>query len=183
MNIRAMVGSHEVQNVLKRGLSSMQDDLAVVNDAKALKRDKQQSLKRISQCVDSLNIAVVELGSKFAAIKGAHSANYVAQRLATADKRKLRDEAHGLELGAFEEVQAWHARKIEHDQGEMVTPHRSQFHKRAKGDSAINQQPVNESHEDAMPVDMDSAMNLAPGDDLSRRGRRRAPRRGRPRAR
>ena len=53
MNIRAMVGSHEVQNVLKRGLSSMEDDLAVVNDPNARKRDKKESLKRMSQCVDT----------------------------------------------------------------------------------------------------------------------------------
>ena len=49
----------------------------------------------------------------------------------------------------------------------MVTPHRSQYHKRAKGDSDINQQPVVESHEDAMQVDMDTFMNLAPGPELS----------------
>ena len=92
MNIRAMVGSHEVQNVLKRGLSSMEDDLAVVNDPNARKRDKKESLKRMSQCVDTLNIALAKQDSNFAAIKGADSASYVAKRLATADKRKLRDE-------------------------------------------------------------------------------------------
>ena len=43
MNIRAMVGSHEVQNVLKIGLSSMEDDLAVVNDPNARKRDKKEA--------------------------------------------------------------------------------------------------------------------------------------------
>ena len=90
MNIRAMVGSHEVQNVLKRGLSSMEDDLAVVNDPNARKRDKKESLKRISQCVDTLNIALTKQDSNFATIKGADSANYVAKRLATADKRKFR---------------------------------------------------------------------------------------------
>ena len=84
MNIRAMVGSHEVQNVLKRGLSSMEDDLAVVNDPNARKRDKKESLKRMSQCVDTLNIALAKQDSNFAAIKGADSANYVAKRLATA---------------------------------------------------------------------------------------------------
>jgi hypothetical protein len=167
MNIRAMVGSHEVQNVLKRGLSSMEDDLAVVNDPNARKRDKKESLKRMSQCVDTLNIALAKQDSNFTRIKGADSASYVAKRLATADKRKLRDEANGLELGAFEEVQAWRARSIEDDQGEMVTPHRTQYHKRAKGDSDINQQPVVESHEDAMQVDMDSFINLAPGPELS----------------
>ena len=92
-------------------------------------------MQRISQRVDTLNIALAKQDSNFATIKGADSAHYVANRLATADKRMLRDEANGLELGAFEEVQAWRARSIEHDQGKMVTPHRSQYHKRAKGDS------------------------------------------------
>ena len=76
-------------------------------------------MQRISQRVDTLNIALAKQDSNFATIKGADSAHYVANRLATADKRMLRDEANGLELGAFEEVQAWRARSIEHDQGEM----------------------------------------------------------------
>ena len=32
MNIKTMAGAHEVQKVLKLGLSSIQDDLAIVSD-------------------------------------------------------------------------------------------------------------------------------------------------------
>ena len=102
MNIRAMVGSHEVQNVLKRGLSSMEDDLAVVNDPNARKRDKKESLKRMSQCVDTLKIALAKQDSNFAAIKGADSANYVAKglQLLTQARRK-RPSKHGGTAGAL----------------------------------------------------------------------------------
>ena len=51
--------------MLKRGLSSMQDDLAVVNDQNARKRDKNESLKRMKQCVDTLNIALIKQDSNF----------------------------------------------------------------------------------------------------------------------
>ena len=91
--------------MLERGLSCIQDDLAVVNDPNALKREKE-SLTRMSQCVGMLNMAVNKQHSNLATITGADSANYVSKRLATVDKRKFCEEANGLEPSAFEEVEA-----------------------------------------------------------------------------
>ena len=163
MSAKAMVGSCEVHRVLKRGLSCIQDDLAVVNDPNALKRDKKESLTRMSQCVGMLNMAVDKQHNNLATIQGADSANYVAKRLATVDKRKFREEANGLEPSAFEEVEAWCARSMEHDQAEISTSPKFQHNKRAKDDSDINKQPVVHADADAMEVDLDTVMNLEAG--------------------
>ena len=71
-----MAGVHEVQKVLKLGLSSIQDDLAIVNDPAIV--------KRLQQGVSTLNVAVAQQDNNFATAKGASSASYAVDRIATA---------------------------------------------------------------------------------------------------
>ena len=49
----------------------------------------------------------------------------------------------------------------------MVTPPKFQHNKRAKDGSDINKQPVVHADADAMEVDLDTVMNLEPGEELS----------------
>ena len=51
MNIKSMAGAHEVQKVLKLGLSSIQDDLAIVSDPHSRAGDKAASIKRLQHSV------------------------------------------------------------------------------------------------------------------------------------
>ena len=163
MNTKSMAGAHEVQKVLKLGLSSIQDDLAIVSDPHARAGDKAASMKRLQHSVSTLNVAVTQQDSNFATIKGASSASYAADRIATTGKRQQRESNNAQDLSTHEQLEAWRI-----DQGEMVTPTRSKHHCPGKGDRQFQHNIIHSRDEimqDIMGDRIQTAdlMNLDPG--------------------
>ena len=164
MNIKSMAGAHEVQKVLKLGLSSIQDDLAIVSDPHSRAGDKAASIKRLQHSVSTLNVAVTQQNSNFATIKGASSASYAANRIATTGKRQQRESNNAQDLSTHEQLEAWRI-----DQGEMVTPTRSKHHcpGNGKGDRQFKHNIIHSCDEimqDVMDdrIQTDDLMNLDP---------------------
>jgi hypothetical protein len=70
--------------------------------------DKAASMKRLQHSVSTLNVAVAQQDSNLANVKGASSASYAADRIATTGKRQQQESNNAT----HEQLEAWRIDRV-----------------------------------------------------------------------